>query len=324
MYLTLHRDNKEFHFIYTPYHELVSSLHTLSNPNHHKSRLVWAEEKLTEMSGDLLDQLERISEITDNFMSVYGLEKPKDHWELSILDMMDVIEAMDNSMFMFQVVGESGSKFHVAEFDGPSFQEAFVTFLRNFYMEHFLNDIAFSEPIMIRHIRKEYMTAEKMDIYQYIQSLHPRIEITEDRILFHKYKLYDVKKSEIEQANIHADSYVIPHLLMGIEEGEVHFVSPVYLTSHNQNFMPTELLGVFKGLGDGTRLNIVRHLYKQPLTTQKLSDLLDISEPGISKQLKRLHQVGIVYKERDGSYIRYHLNQQVIDSLVLYMYEFLQ
>ena len=325
MYLSFTASGKEVYFVYSAFHELVSSLHTLSKPSHHESRFDWAEEKLSEMPQKLKDQLSYFSGLTDGYMTVYDFELPVKHWEAGVLEVIDHIEALEDLDFCRRLVPVTASEGKSP--DQRSFgrlKNDFVNFMKTYYVDYMLNDIAFSEPVMIRHIKREYERAKEGDLYKYIEQLHPRIEVTENRILFHKYKLFDVEKEVLKRIIVHCDSYVVPHLLMGIEEDEVNFVTPVYLTSHKKDFLPTELLDIFKGLGDGTRLNIVKHLYRQPMTTQKLADRLLISEPGVSKQLKRLHKAGIVFKERDGNYIRYHLNQQVIDSLVLYMYEFLE
>lgn len=80
---------------------------------------------------------------------------------------------------------------------------------------------------------------------------------------------------------------------------------------------------IFKAIADETRMKIIRNLYREPMSTQKLADKLNLTEACISKHLKILFNASMVTKVRDGNYMNYHLDQMIIDSLVMYMYEYL-
>ena len=64
---------------------------------------------------------------------------------------------------------------------------------------------------------------------------------------------------------------------------------------------------VFKVLGDFNRLRILKLLEKRKLCVCELSFVLGISQPAVSRHLKRLVSVGLVCCEQDGFWTNYFL-----------------
>jgi DNA-binding transcriptional ArsR family regulator len=60
-------------------------------------------------------------------------------------------------------------------------------------------------------------------------------------------------------------------------------------------------------IADPTRLTLLRLVADRPRSTRELSELLSLSEAGISKHLKRLAEAGLVDGERRGYYVMYRL-----------------
>ena len=73
---------------------------------------------------------------------------------------------------------------------------------------------------------------------------------------------------------------------------------------------------VFKALADVNRREIVEMLRKQSLTVGEIVAKFDISQPSISEHLRILKQADIVYPERRGRYITYHLNTTVFQDIL--------
>ena len=76
---------------------------------------------------------------------------------------------------------------------------------------------------------------------------------------------------------------------------------------------------VFEALADGTRLNIFKLLLRHDdLCVTDLANILKISVPGISYQLKLMEMAGLVKKERMGQMICYSLkkNDPVIKKVI--------
>jgi DNA-binding transcriptional ArsR family regulator/flavodoxin len=74
-----------------------------------------------------------------------------------------------------------------------------------------------------------------------------------------------------------------------------------------------EMAGVFKSLGDLTRLQIIYLLATDTTGTLGVSDLaarLGISQPAVSQHLKTLKTEGLVDSRREGFYIYYTVNRE--------------
>ena len=66
----------------------------------------------------------------------------------------------------------------------------------------------------------------------------------------------------------------------------------------------------FKVLGDRTRLRILSLLKWRELCVCDLTEVLGISQPGVSQQMRRLRQAGFVLERRGGQWTYYSLNME--------------
>ncbi|MBU6430525.1 MAG: winged helix-turn-helix domain-containing protein [Cyanobacteria bacterium REEB65] len=75
---------------------------------------------------------------------------------------------------------------------------------------------------------------------------------------------------------------------------------------------------VLKALGDPTRRRIVHMLRERPLTAGEISSSFEISKPSVSFHLSQLKEAGLIYGERDGTTITYHLNLSILETLLAF------
>lgn len=66
----------------------------------------------------------------------------------------------------------------------------------------------------------------------------------------------------------------------------------------------------FKVLADKTRLRILGLLRERELCVCDLTEVLQISQPGVSQHLRRLKQAGFVKERKGGQWVYYSLNTQ--------------
>ena len=66
----------------------------------------------------------------------------------------------------------------------------------------------------------------------------------------------------------------------------------------------------FKVLGDKTRLRILSLLQGRELCVCELTEVLEISQPGVSQHMRRLRQIGFVNERREGQWIYYSMNME--------------
>ena len=121
---------------------------------------------------------------------------------------------------------------------------------------------------------------------------------------------------------ITASTFVSPHLLMHEEKG-ILYLTVLVAVEERKNIVPSDLVSLMKALGDETRLKNLQEINKKPASTQSLATKLQITEAGISKQLKILYEAGLVYKRRQGNYILYHMNRTAIDFIPYTLYEYI-
>ncbi len=69
-----------------------------------------------------------------------------------------------------------------------------------------------------------------------------------------------------------------------------------------------QLRQVLKVLAEDTRLRIINLLGKRELTVSSICDILEISQPTVSKHLVRLRLLKVVKDKRVGNFVYYRLN----------------
>ena len=70
--------------------------------------------------------------------------------------------------------------------------------------------------------------------------------------------------------------------------------------------------GYLKALGDSNRLQMIKALQSSPLTVTDLSLLLDSEIANVSHHLRVLYHAGLVTTQRDGKFIYYQINHDVL------------
>lgn len=71
---------------------------------------------------------------------------------------------------------------------------------------------------------------------------------------------------------------------------------------------------VFKALGHPGRRKVLAALSDGPMTPSELSEQLGLELSNLSAQLSVLREANMVFAERNGTSIVYHLNTSVIES----------
>ena len=90
---------------------------------------------------------------------------------------------------------------------------------------------------------------------------------------------------------------------------------------------PEELLqdlgDLFKVFGDTTRIRIMYALYEGEMSVMAISELLGMTQPAISHQLKTLKAANLVAGRRQGKTIFYYLSDEHVKSIIAAGYEHL-
>jgi DNA-binding transcriptional ArsR family regulator len=73
---------------------------------------------------------------------------------------------------------------------------------------------------------------------------------------------------------------------------------------------------LFRGFADASRLAIVEALRRGPMTVTEIADAAGLSPSNASNHLRCLWDCGLVERQQDGRFVRYHLSDPRIDRLL--------
>ena len=76
------------------------------------------------------------------------------------------------------------------------------------------------------------------------------------------------------------------------------------------------LSGIFKGMGDTTRIKIIYALAQSELCVYCIAKILNMSESAISHQLRVLRNIKLVKHRREGKMVHYSLDDTHIKNLL--------
>ncbi|MBO1264907.1 winged helix-turn-helix transcriptional regulator [Proteiniclasticum sp. SCR006] len=83
----------------------------------------------------------------------------------------------------------------------------------------------------------------------------------------------------------------------------------------------SEYVPVFKAISDETRLRIIDLLSSQKLCACDLLEQFSISQSTLSYHMKILSDSGLVRGEKEGSWVRYALNQERMNEVMDFLAE---
>ncbi len=71
---------------------------------------------------------------------------------------------------------------------------------------------------------------------------------------------------------------------------------------------------LLKALADQNRLRIMAALSQKKLCVCELAELLSISQPSVSKHLKKLREAHLIDSEQDGFWTNYYISEKTLKS----------
>jgi DNA-binding transcriptional ArsR family regulator len=113
-------------------------------------------------------------------------------------------------------------------------------------------------------------------------------------------------------------AYVWPHCRVNCDPPwpiAVVYAAPFVLREAAREPVPAALLQILRAAGNETRLRILRLIADRPRPTEELAPLVNLSEPALSRQLRILHDAGLVRPRRNGYYVLYALDREALETL---------
>lgn len=75
-----------------------------------------------------------------------------------------------------------------------------------------------------------------------------------------------------------------------------------------------DIVGVFKAIGDETRLRIVNVLRKDTLCVCDLEEILKLSQSNVSRHLTKLRNCKLIKSKKNAQWVYFSLNHDYIDK----------
>ncbi len=71
---------------------------------------------------------------------------------------------------------------------------------------------------------------------------------------------------------------------------------------------------VFEALASTTRRRILAYLREGPLTAGAVAERFEMSQPAVSKHLSILEGAGLVWKKREGQFVKYGMEDDTLSA----------
>lgn len=286
--------------VYSPFREMLVSLHVLCNPAHHMKRLEWAEDVLNQMKEEEREMMHAINNASDDWFRFID-------W---------------CSEFQQEAYVEEGiEKLRVS--DRKKFQEMFPNiekeivcdFLLQYHQRYFARELFRIEPWLEQSVYdvKEIMKQNPMSLSR---KLHPRCLIDEKEITFFKARTWQYCYEDLSAITLYPSTFVAPHLLIdNLISTHIKVYYEVQITSSFADEVPKDLLGILQAISDETRLKMLRDLSFQSFCTQQLTERYSLTKSTVSSHLKMLESTGLIQKERKGYYVFYKTNRERLEQI---------
>lgn len=302
-------------FAFSPLFEMLASMHVICMPEHHLDRKKWLEEISDKIPHELLHDIKKYGIITGEWLIPMDFSVLSPYRDICIPDALAEIEKLSlhqwNTVYKsYNITIEWKEKNRIIEI------------MKDYYEIFFWGEINFLQPFLTHTIKRKINMFMEDGMLKSMEKIHERLEIRENKVIFHKNREYVFDLNELNKVVITASTFISPHLLMHEDKGILYLTMLVSLEEKNEA-VPDDLIDLLKALGDGTRLRILREMKAESASTQELALRLGLTEAGISKHLKVLYKVRLIEKSRRGNFMMYSINKDVIDYIPYKLYEFI-
>ncbi|MEH7253517.1 metalloregulator ArsR/SmtB family transcription factor [Neobacillus niacini] len=322
--------SKHVRFIYSPFRELMTSLHVLNNPSHHLTRLEWAEKIKRNMSPSLWDTCCLFGELSNEWLNFLDLVDVMQYEERHVEEAIERMKRLTEKKFLSLLLGTratfSSDEWTATEREVHSkpgyYREMLCDFLYHYHQEHFARELFRVEPWLIKAVH-EIKDQFEQNPLNAMNSVHPRFKLDARTLKFYKAETWVFQYEEITRLTIYPSSFIAPHLLVGMEVPEIIVYLQVPLPDEKvEDAVPEDLLTILSALGDRSRMQILKLLYHHAYCTQQLTDSTGLAKATISKHLKILEKAGLIKGERHGYYVFYKTNENKLDQLKVDLNQF--
>lgn len=300
---------------FSPLHEMLASMHVICNPIHHTGRQKWWKQVNEKVAPELLERVRELGQVTGEWLIPMDIPTQMPFVELDVTDSLYILKKYTMSKWK-NLFGVYGKSITLVE------KNQMLEVMETYYESYFKEELFFLEPLLNNALKKFFEQWKVTGIAASLEEFHNRLHVEEKEIVLQKNVEYHFPYCELECIQVTGSTFLSPHLMLGGNKKTLCLTKHFYPERVN-NTPPQELMKLYNGLADSTRLMILKYLKKAPDHTKHLAEKMQISEAAVSKQLKILAEGGLVEKKREGNYILYSIRTETLDFLTYRIYEYL-
>ncbi len=171
---------------------------------------------------------------------------------------------------------------------------------------------------------KQKVTAGKGSVVDYILSVHELIHVEDGKLLIKKEVDYEMELSEIGYVHVFPSLFTGPHLMLDIWGNElILYYNLDFYELDRSAPVPADMLECLKVLGDESRLKVLKLIWEEGLTTQRLAQILNLAPSTVSVHLKLLKKADLVSCRQVKKFVYYTANQERIEEICQQLGEYL-
>lgn len=190
-------------FIYSPLNEMLCALHVLCNSKHHLHRKEWADSVYEKIDNKLKNSILEFGEITDDYMIPMDFNMYfKECDDLNILSSIEYLENVNlyNIRKIFR-------KYNISINSGQ--YKRFLSFLKQFYIEVYMKEEKYIEPVIIRTLKKkaDYISMLEAVVSKALKLLFESKIVSKQRN--GNYIIYNLNKRELDYLEYKIYEYIL-------------------------------------------------------------------------------------------------------------------
>ena len=228
--------------------------------------------------------------------------------------------------FARTAAGEEGAAVAALAFDEPgALRDRLVGLLARYWDEAFAAEWHRLEPQLRAGAVEGRRVVSERGPFELLETL-PGLLREGDAVVRRSPHEHTVEVGPARPLTLIPSAYVWPHVRVNCDPPwpiAVLYPAPFVLREAARAPVPPELVRLLRAVGDETRLRILKLVADRPRTTEELATLVHLSEPALSRQLRNLAEAGVLRTRRDGYYVLYSLEREVLAGLAPALGEFL-
>ncbi|WNB91585.1 metalloregulator ArsR/SmtB family transcription factor [Bacillus sp. NEB1478] len=327
---------------FSPFCEMVMSLHVIQNPSHHPYRKTWAEKAHKNLPSDLLLIIKEWGPHFYDWMYFINIRNEFEIKEETVEEGIEKLCGIPDLTLSYYLLGEkypidqllkwknnpTAIPLSSLEKDLLLQTGSWKSRLRDFFYD--FNRFLFSEELF--RITPWILRASENFKYELAQtkietlnSIHPDVIVTADYIKIKKNDVYTFSFEEFPRLIIQPSTFATPHVMLCCNQDRVSIALHVAVPDADKDQEPPgDLVLLLKALSEPTRLKILQDLLHHPYSTKQLAYKFSLTEATVSSHLKLLLSCGLAESQRKGYYVFYTGKRDRLESLRNEVEQFMQ